>query len=251
MALVVLVLLLVFAVVLSANGGRNLTILLKTLDLPLPQFIASVTPAPPVIDIAPVATGRWPWLKGISHHPAPPISMLAPEDMCRSLAVEGQEAPSFVKSGADGWECSMLFATSSDPAGDSLFLQARGGEDGQFTIARVKFNLAGGRLPDDLSRRSLAFLRAAMKLPPSENLDEDFSAKLASQADFYFIAGYHALTFRREVDNPGRYNLIGFNRRIAGAEPWIAWPRAGIVAEDAPVRAPKGPRLSAQSGGSP
>lgn len=177
--------------------------------------------------------------------------MLAPEEMCQSLAVDGQEAPSFLKSGADGWECSLLLATSSDPAAPSLFLQVRGGEDGQFTIVRVKFNLADGRLAADLSRRSLAFLHAAMRMPPSENLDDELAAKLASEKDFYFVAGYHALVFRREVDDPSRYNLIGFNRRIAGTEPFASWPMASTVAESTPTRVPKGPRLSAQSGGSP
>jgi hypothetical protein len=249
--LVLLVLLFVLGIVLSANNGRNLTALLKALDLPLPQFLTFVVTAPAAPDVMPASTAFWPWLKGVSHHAAPMAPVSMPDEMCGSLSSDGQETPSFVKSGADGWECSLLSATSNDPASSSLFLQVRGGDDGQFTIVRVKFNLADGRLTDDFSRRSLAFLHRAMTLPPSESLDEELMEKLASQADFYFIAGYTALSFRREVDDPDRYNLIGFNRKIVGADRLTAWPKAISAAAVASSRAPKGPRISAQSTGSP
>jgi hypothetical protein len=249
--LVLLALFFVLGVVLSANGGRNLVALFKALDIPLPQLVRAVVPAPPPIDSAPVSKNRWPWLKAISHHPAPLVSVPTPDEMCRSLASEGQEAPSFVRSGAAGWECSMLFTASADPTASSLFLHVRGADDGRFAVVRVKFNLADGRLTTDLSRHAVAFLRAAMTLPPSENLDEDLAAKMAGQTDFYFVAGYHALAFRREIEDANRYNLIGFNRKIVGEERVTTWPKAGTFAAAAATRAPKGPRLPAQSNGNP
>jgi hypothetical protein len=251
MVLILLVLLFVFGIVLSANGGRNLIALSKTLNIPLPQLVSVTVPAPTPRDATTIPTSPWPWLKGIANYPGPLHIIHTPDTMCQSLAAEGQEAPAFIKSGADGWECSMLFTVSKDPAASSLFLHVRGGNNGQFNVVRVKFNLSDGRLTGDISRRSLSFLRAAMMLPPSDSLDESLQEKLENQTDFYFIAGYHALKFRREVDDPNRYNLIGFNSRTIGAEPASFWPKTASVVDTLPTRSTKGPRLSAQSSGSP
>lgn len=245
--LVIFVLLLVLAVVLSANGGRNLVAMFKALDIPLPRIVAEIAPRPADIDIGVPATAGWPWLTGISRHPELRLSMPRPETMCEALASGGLEAPSFTRSGKDGWECSMLVEKPENPAASSLFLQVRGDADGEFTIIRVKFNLADGRLTEDLSQGALRFLRAAMALPPSEELDDALERKMAEQSNFYFIAGYHALTFRREIDDPNRYNLIGLNRKHVGDERVGSWPKVISATKQKSTIVYKGPRLPAQS----
>jgi hypothetical protein len=248
--LVILVLLLVLGVVLSANGGRNLIALLKALDIAVPQIVTAMAPSPAAIDVRVPAIAGWPWLTGIPRHPELRLSVPGPETMCEALASGGLEAPSFTRFGKDGWECSMLVENPDNPAASSLFLQVRGDADGDFTIIRVKFNLADGRLTEDLSQGALRFLRAAMALPPSAELDDALGQKMGGQSDFYFIAGYHALTFRREIDDPNRYNLIGLNRKHAGKERVKSWPKVISAKGRKSTTAHKGPRLSAQSGGS-
>lgn len=244
--LVFLVLLLVFAVVLSANGGKNLLAVFKALDIPLPQFLTVAMRAPVAADIEAPAMRRWPWLKGISHQAELRLSVPTPETMCEGLASNGQETPSFTRSGNSDWECSTLVERPGAMPASSLFLQVRGGADGKFALIRVKFNLADGRMTKDLSQSALAFLRAAMALPPSDEFDDALRQRMEAQADFYFVAGYYALTFRREIDDPDRYNLIGVNRKTIGVERIESWPKA--VSQSA--RAPKGPRHSAQTAGS-
>lgn len=94
----------------------------------------------------------------------------------------------------------------------SLFLQARGPMHAAADNIRVKFNLAGGKLDGDLAAQALAFVRLAASLPRDPALSDILTKMLTTQADFYFFAGYHGLTFRQEIGNPGRYNLIGIDR---------------------------------------
>lgn len=238
--------LLVATIVLTANGGRNMNVLFKAFDLPVPDLLKPARPSEAPPDRHEVTTSRdWPWSRIVT-----PIDRLIPaplpEALCQSLAADGQEAPSFSRSTDGGWECSTLLTASRDENASSLFLQTRGAADNRFNAVRVKFNLMDGALTTELGQSAIGFVNATMSLRPSDQLEDELMEKLIAREDFYFFAGYHALTFRREIDAADRYNLIGFDRRSTGNDLISEWPRIRKPGEWRIALVQKGPRLSSQ-----
>jgi hypothetical protein len=230
--------------VLSANGGRNMLELAKRFGMPLPQHGLVPVPGMPFVANG-ASASAWPWLFSVGGV-LPRQPTLSPSAMCETLSSAGQEPPFFQRRGESGWECSVLLSDRpDDPLSGSLFLQARGETRG-FSILRVKFNLADGRLPENAARHAVDFIRAVTALPADKDLDANLMSRLAKLEDFYFIAGYHGFSFRRELDDASRYNLIAFNRYPTGAEFPVYWPSPdGLVAADISSRLSKGPRITA------
>lgn len=203
----------VTATVLFANDQRNLKTLSRFLGIRLPA---------PTVDLVSVQTAsetpkmlkptpRWPWPDFVT---APSLieANPTPADMCSRQAASAQEIPTFAESEQRGWECSMLRDGLGANHSASLFLQARGLMHEPADNIRVKFNLAGNKLDGELATQALAFFRLAAAMPRDPALSEVLAKMLTTQADFYFYAGYQSLTFRQELGNPGRYNLIGTDR---------------------------------------
>jgi hypothetical protein len=241
---VVFALTIVAGTVLSANGGRNLLEVARILKIPLPQ--REIAHAPDTSSPPDKASAKaWPWLRSISgtipRQPTP-----SPSEMCDALSSAGQEPPSFTRTGERGWECSVLLSDRpDDPLAGSLFLQARGEEKEGFSMLRVKFNLPDGELSDSSVRRAVDFIRVVAALPDDAALDADLMSRLSELEDFYFIAGYYGFSFRRELDDDSRYNLIAFNRLPARAEFPASWPTPDrLPATDLPPRITKGPRIA-------
>jgi hypothetical protein len=214
----------VAATVLLANDRKNLVKLAEFLGMPPSSAstgaIPVVKPVPVVSQAtSPNASPQWPWLHTADTgrlQPAPSSS-----DMCKAQAERGQEKPAYAASPERGWECSMLRDGLGDTEAASLFLQGRGNEKMPADAIRIKFNLAGGPLANDLADQALAFLHASTALEPNSDLDEALRTKLTEQTDFYFIAGYQALTFRREMGDHTRYNLIGLDISSVEGRPSI------------------------------
>lgn len=203
----------VASTVLLANGQRNLKTFAQFLGMPLPKPAASPPSAPKISEAprAPTPNPRWPW-PGFATVPGLIEPTPTPADMCSAQAAGAHEIPAFAESEQRGWECSMLLDSLGASRSASLFLLARGAMHAPADNIRVKFNLADGKLDGDLAAQALAFFRLAASMPRDPSLTDRLTKMLNSQGDFYFFAGYQSLTFRQEVGNPGRYNLIGIDR---------------------------------------
>lgn len=244
--LVLLAVGLVGATALFANRGRNLQAVLKSWGIETVRNTNRLTASPS--PIAMPSTPRWPWLV---HTDAiqPTQSLLDAEQTCRSLSIEGQEAPSFARSAEGGLECSLLRTWPEDATSQpSLFLQVRGKQGATFTAVRVKFNLDGGDMHDKLINEALRYVWSATSLPPDVELETALREKIAAREDFHFIAGYYALTFRREMEASHRYNLMVRNRMpIIFGVPYPPSPKGrGMAAKNGSISRPgalKGPRL--------
>lgn len=231
----------IIATVLLANDRRNLRRLAASAGLPLPSPIATIPPAAgqkPAPKPASLPSGpRWPWLAvtGSAHlAPAP-----SPASLCRKETEDGQEKPAYAESPERGWECSMLRAGLGEAKSASLFLQARGPLHTPADGARVKFNLSGGPLAGDLADQAIGFIRLATALPPDQHLDEALRKRLTKQADFYYLAGYYGMTFRQEMGDTSRYNLIGTDLALIDGRPQVF----GMRDAGKDIGAVKGPRL--------
>lgn len=231
------------ATVLLANDRRNLKAVFDVLGI---RPVVPQAGPPPPLPVTPTRSpDRWPWLAGAAS--ATPIRLFpAPEQMCRDQAVEGQEEPSFTQSPERGWECSML-RTDLAAAASSLFLQARGRAYASFTGIRVKFNLAGKTISQDLASEAVDFVFSAASMLPEAEMEAALEQKLLAGEDFYFLAGYYRMTFRREMDTIDRFNLVGVDRTaVIGAAPPHRWSmdhRSESVEGDRKLS--KGPRLPA------
>lgn len=243
----------VAATVLLANEQRNLKAFAQALGIPLPEATLRPAPAPRERESRQVSNPvhRWPW-PGFAIAPdlIEPIS--TPADMCSRQAAGAQEVPAFAESQQRGWECSMLRDRVGANHSASLFLQARGALHEPAHSIRVKFNLADSKLDGDLAAQALAFFRAAASMPRDPALSEALAKRLTTQSDFYFFAGYQSLTFRQEIGNPGRYNIIGSDRtsRMLTDPPvvWFAKRQTDGAARDA--RTARYPRRSTLPPGS-
>lgn len=204
----------VAATVLLANERRNLRTLMRFLGVAIPAP-AAITPPAAARDEEkprlPEAVIGWPW-RGLATTPGVIEPDSTPADMCSGQAAGTQEIPAFAESEQRGWECSMLRDQIGTNRSASLFLQARGALHEPAGNIRVKFNLADGKLDGDLAAQALAFLRLAASMPRDPALYDILAKMLTTQTDFYFFAGYQGLTFRQEIGDPSRYNLIGTDR---------------------------------------
>ncbi|MBB6161936.1 hypothetical protein HNQ72_001754 [Rhizobium wenxiniae] len=233
----------VAATVLFANDQRNLKTFSLFLGIRLPVPATSVATVPTSSDTAKISKpiSRWPW-PGFTTTPGLIEANPTPADMCSRQAAGAQEIPAFAESEQRGWECSMLRDGLGANRSASLFLQARGSMHEPADNIRVKFNLASGKLDGELATQALAFFRLATAMPRDPALSEVLAKMLTTQTDFYFYAGYQGLTFRQELGDPGRYNLIGTDRtsKIPGDHPRL-WPTEQKM--DMPTQATKTARI--------
>lgn len=213
----------VAATVLSANGGRNILALSKALHVDLrledlrPRRMPD--PAPPAGGpVRPEAHRGWPWYP----LPAAEYGLLQyrqpPADICKAMAEDGQETPSFITRENGSWECSDL----REYAASSLFVQTRGMPDGSFSSFRIKFNLAADGMTEDLGDAAARLAAAGIRpLAIGADLEAALKQKMMSQANFYFLLGYYPVTFRQEFGEATRFNLIALNRPGPVPELWL------------------------------
>lgn len=235
----------VFGTALLANDRKNLKRLVEFLQIPMPATSVTVAPSlepiPSVAETPPAPEVHWPWLASTdvtSIWPAPSSSAI-----CAAQSLEQQEKPAYAASPERGWECSMLRTNIGETHVASLFLQARGREHSPADGIRVKFNLSGGSLSPELADQALAFIHATAAMRPDVELDEALRKRLTGQADFYFIAGYQGMSFRREIADPSRYNLIGRDVAMVDGRPQILDMEPSGAVDDEDSHSGKGPRL--------
>jgi hypothetical protein len=233
--------------VLLAHDARNLHLLAKVLHIALgekqPQRVSD--PAKPLPrsqdrrqDSAPAH------LLGPADLPLSLIEApVRPSAFCQSLSLPGQELPNFVGSDDDSWECSLLRQYPAASGSSSLFFQLRGAAKGAFSGFRIKFSLSSEGLSQPMLDDALAVLHQHVRpLWDDTKLRSALSAKLRGKADFAFVAGYYRASFKHELSDANRSNLIVSNRGVPQAEP-LRLPLSWIVLL-APVgaRAHKGSR---------
>ncbi|WP_162939504.1 DUF6030 family protein [Neorhizobium sp. NCHU2750] len=197
---------------LLANDRRNIRQLARFLGIELPA------PSPPVkIGIVSKETtlrrSMWPWIS-YRHTPSRLSSVIPATQMCDSLAKDGQEEPRFMSSEQGGWDCSMLLQGLDQRQRTSLFLQARGRTFAAASEVRVKFSLNGVDMDDNLIKAAFHFIHVATgdrDAPPSTGRMQQ---KLTHLEDFYRLEGNYVFTFRREIQDTDRYNLIALERRV-------------------------------------
>ncbi|WJR67346.1 DUF6030 family protein [Neorhizobium sp. CSC1952] len=245
--LIILVVAVLTMTVLFANEGRNILALAKALDIDL-RFGRTSGPAAEPADLTgrPAANAGWPWrplliAEGIALQPNP-----APAEICNSIAEDGQEPPSLVTGESGSWECTNLREYAAPEGRSSLFVQMRGMQDGTFSGFRIKFNLGDGGMRTSLGDEASRLVAAGIRpLPASADMEAALKQKLMSGTDFYFLLGYYPITFKQEISEATRFNMIAVNRPVPASElsrrPIAATARADA---DRNVRIGKGSRLS-------
>lgn len=191
-----------------ANDGRNLKALKLSLGIkPEAAQTISASPAAPINPPAP----SWPFIAGDAA--APLITPAQPAAICASLSRPEPDAPPTFVSQDEGWECAFL----TPPIGhaqSTLFLQARGSSLETRSV-RAKFNLNDGTMTPELALRAVSF--AAAFLPLSiidQGLRDQIEARLTAMEDFSLVIDRFSVSFRRELNDPTRGNLIFATRRV-------------------------------------
>jgi hypothetical protein len=194
------------ATVLLANDSRNLKSLQSWLgfkkDVDHVVMLPSVRPTERTSPI-------WPFVRpgAIGALSAP----IRPATTCALFATTDPDAPPAFVMHDEDWECALL--TAPIGTGQSiLFLQARGAAS-DTRYVRTKFNLNDGRMTKNLSAEALRFAKLFLPSPIVElELADKIEAKLIALEDFsLFVDGYN-VTFRRELNDPSKGNLI-FSKR--------------------------------------
>lgn len=194
--------------VLLANDGRNLKLIKTSLGIkPDVAPIITTAPAPAVEPAAP----SWPF---ITTDIAAPLSIPGqPAATCASHAIAEPDAPpAFVIQEAD-WECAFL-SPPIDEAQSTLFLQARGSSSDARSV-RAKFNLNDGTITPELASRAVGFAYAFLPLAIFDfELRDKIETRLIGMEDFSLAIDRYAVTFRRELNDPTRANLIFTKRPV-------------------------------------
>lgn len=230
------------AIVLFANEGRNILALAKAFDIDL-RF--GRTPEPVGGTVPSVGNAGWPWRPPPAGGTLPQPS-LPPAMLCTAMAEDGQETPSLVTRDDGTWECSILREYAALDGGSSLFVQIRGVKDGSFSGFRIKFNLGAGGMTESLSDQASRLVTTAIRpLAVSADMTAALKQKLISQTDFQFLLGYYPVSFKQEISDATRFNLIVLNRPLPATELSRRTVTTAVKpSDDQTIRPAKGPRLS-------
>ncbi|RWX75763.1 hypothetical protein EPK99_18945 [Neorhizobium lilium] len=149
---------------------------------------------------------------------------------------------------SDGnWECSLLRQYPPQTGTASLFLQIRGAAHGAFSRLRIKFNLPPGEPNEQAVEDALNILQNSIRPFWSDRIFFDaLRRKLGGKMDFSMLVGYYPASFKHEMSDSNRLNLIVANRPVPKVEPLrlpVAWT-AMIPTGRAP-KAQRGPRIGA------
>jgi hypothetical protein len=194
--------------VLFANDGRNLKLLQASLGIkPDVAQMITAAPAPSIEQPAP----SWPF---IASDVAAPLSIRdQPAATCAALAPSEPDAPPPFVIRDDEWECAFLFP----PIGEvqsTLFLQARGSSTETLSV-RVKFNLNDGAITPKLASQAVGFAGAFLPLAIFDlELRDKIETRLLTMEDFSLSVDRYRVSFRRELADPTRGNLIFAKRPV-------------------------------------
>ncbi|SFB50966.1 hypothetical protein SAMN03159496_04486 [Rhizobium sp. NFR07] len=196
------------ATVLLANDGKNLKVLKLWLGIkPEAAQKIGASPAAPIDPPAP----SWPFIAGDAARPL--TTLTQPAATCASLSPPEPNAPPTFVSQDDSWECAFL----TPPIGhaqSTLFLQARGSSVETRSV-RAKFNLNGGTMTPELASRAVSFAGAFLPLPIIDQaLRDEIETRLIALEDFSLLIDRFGVSFRRELNDPTRGNLIFALKRV-------------------------------------
>lgn len=195
------------AVVLLANDGRNLKIVMHRLGIDY----AIRTADPPKRDLPQtgvISARLWPFRPpaGSVHDMIVPFRL--PDQRCLDLAVTAQEPPQFTTENDGIWQCVMFWTTSEEPEAPSIFLQIRGDTHGDIIAWRAKFSKSGSD-GTEIASQGLQMLRKALQpLGMSEEIFAALDTKIRDWQPFYYYMGTQRLSFRPEFSDPSRFNLL-------------------------------------------
>lgn len=198
------------ATVLAVNNGRNYERLVRQVGLD--DYLLAAPPPALRIDKQrrqPPANRFPPWLlsPGLERmalfEKAPPLSA---EERCNFLRTEKGTQPTFTTS-EDDWECVIFeeFDTSPDPA--SFFIQARGGMPDTFRNFRLKFSLTNPLTETVVLNEAIAAIQR-FDLPMAPETRAYISEKLSARTEFTSTSENYWMSFRQEIIDKRRYNLL-------------------------------------------
>lgn len=216
------------ATVLFANGGRNITLVLRALD---PAWISerstwigwlapSAQPAgdPSTPSRTPVDTTQAAIIPAPApSSPSPPSAVQEPEadvlpaaQRCDRLASGAQEKPSFTADSADreAWQCTVLLSYADGAGATSLFVQMRGRQGAPFSALRVKFNTAESGITASLAEEALRLVSLSMLRDSQKDEVASLRARLLHWDNFDSMLQGYKVSFKRETSDPTRGNLI-------------------------------------------
>ncbi|MBP2547970.1 hypothetical protein J2858_000863 [Neorhizobium galegae] len=201
------------AVVLLANDGRNLKLVMHRIGIDF--WIRSSDPPGQEVQQVPRAPSRsWPLAVPADERPDPIIDFRLPEQRCLSLAVADQDPPTFSTESGGTWQCVMFWVMSREEDAPSVFIQIRGNDQGEITAWRAKFS-KGQSDGTVMAHQSLEILKKALQpLGLSEELLSMLEAKINGWQEFYYYMGNQRLSFRPEFSDPRRFNLLAQRRRL-------------------------------------
>jgi hypothetical protein len=195
------------AVVLFANDGRNLKIVMHRLGIDH----STRTAYPPKQDLPQtgVRSARsWPFGLPVGSVQDAIMPFRLPDQRCLDLAVAGQDPPQFTTENGGIWQCVMFWTASEEPEAPSIFLQIRGNAYGDIIAWRAKFSKSGSD-GTEIASQGLEMLRKALQpLGLSEEIFAALDAKIQDWQPFYYVMGTQRLSFRPEFSDPSRFNLL-------------------------------------------
>ncbi|MBT9368980.1 DUF6030 family protein [Rhizobium sp. CSW-27] len=198
--------------VLFANDARNWKLLRHRLGLDIQQ------PAGEHIHKTERVThrSRSPWF---IRRPVPQIvanlkPAIDPALQCKMLAEEEQEPPQFTVDSDGNWQCLGFWSAASTTEAASVFLQVRG--NGQSEISSWRMKLSKGKTDGQaVLDKGIAMMRDGIRpFPIPSDLLDTMRHDIARWNDFYMVLGPYVVTFRRELLDPTRFNLIALDRRV-------------------------------------
>jgi hypothetical protein len=197
------------AVVLLANDGRNLKIVMHRLGVDQSTRTAYL-PKEDLPQAGVRSANLWPFRLpvGSVHDAIMPFRL--PDRRCLDLAVADQEPPQFTTESGGTWQCVMFWTAtaSEEPGAPSIFLQIRGNAYGDIVAWRAKFSKSGSD-GTEIANQGLQMLRKALQpLGMSEDIFAALDTKIRDWQPFYYYMGSQRLSFRPEFSDPSRFNLL-------------------------------------------
>ncbi len=195
------------AVVLLANDGRNLKIVMHRLGIDQSTRTAYL-PKEDLPHTGVSSSKLWPFRLpvGSVHDAIMPFRL--PDRRCLDLAVADQDPPQFTTESGGTWQCVMFWTASGEVEAPSIFLQIRGNAYGDVVAWRAKFSKSGSD-GTEIASQGLQMLRKALQpLGLGEEIFAALDTKIKDWQPFYYFMGTQRLSFRPEFSDPSRFNLL-------------------------------------------
>lgn len=198
--------------VLFANDARNWKLLRHRLGLDIVQTASE--PSRKTERVTHRSQGPWFIRRPVPASVADLKPAIEPAQQCRLLAEDEQEPPQFTSDADGNWQCLGFWSSGSTSDAASVFLQIRGDRHREITSWRMK--LSKGKTDGQvILDKGISMMRDGIRpFPIPSDLLATIRDDMARWSDFYMVLGPYVVTFRQEVLDPTRFNLIALDRRI-------------------------------------